>query len=370
MGSYTQKLANMRGRRLGLGTSGLLATASLGRALDSTSFSEAYESRSKSEATKYALGAMQALEPSYTQVSIQEGERVRNQLDTDLYKAGIPVTFEYQGSVPLDIHIRFASDIDLLVLHDKFVTLDWSGPTASTYSSHSHAKGSLIDDMMHLRRQCEEILKNRFPAATVDKSGAKSISLSGGSLKRKVDVVPSHWHDTSAYQISKEKHDREVRILHRDQQSMITNRPFLHIKRINEKDSVTNGGAKKVIRLLKNIKQDSARDIRLTSYDIASLVWHFDSVAMTKPYYLELSLVAETQRHLQVIADNPEWAKTLDVPDRSRKIIDSSEKLVALQGLKLEVDQLASDIARELNPQTDFSGYDMVRKSLNETYVL
>jgi len=41
--------------------------------------------------------------------------------------AGISATFEYQDSVPLNIHIRFASDIDLLVLHAAFVTVDWGG---------------------------------------------------------------------------------------------------------------------------------------------------------------------------------------------------------------------------------------------------
>lgn len=365
MGNYTQKLANMRSRRLGFfdSTNGLSKSASF---IEAAALTEAYETRAKTEAIKYALGAMQALESKYTQISFQEGERVRNQLNTGLQNAGIPATFEYQGSVPLNVHIRFDSDIDLLVIHDKFITFDGTGPKASAYNT---IQVSVLGEMLTLRSKCEQILEQKFPAVTVDKSGAKSISLSGGSLQRKVDVVPSYWHDTATYQITKAKHDREVKILNKDEYSLISNRPFLHMLRIEEKDFATNYGAKKAIRLLKNIRKDAIKDIKLSSYDIAALVWNFTNDALSKPYYLELSLVAETQRHLQFFVDNLEFTKTLDVPDLSRKIIDSPEKVLALQLLKMEVDQLAEDIARELKPLIYNSGYEAVQKSLMEAQV-
>ncbi|MBV6410672.1 MAG: hypothetical protein GAKPKEKM_01494 [Rhodocyclaceae bacterium] len=365
MGNYAQKLADMRSRRLGVDSVAVLSKSA--EFAEATTFREAYETRSQSEATKYALGAMQALEPKYTQVSVQEGERVRNQLNTGLQNVGIPVTFEYQGSVPLDIHIRFASDIDLLVLHDEFVTLDWTGPRASFYSRRT---GSILDDMLHLRKQCELILERQFPMVKVDKTGPKSISLSGGSLRRKVDVVPSHWHDTATFQATHAKHDREVKVLHRDERTLLTNRPFLHMKRIEDKDLVTHGGLKKVIRLLKNLKHDSGKDIKLTSYDIAALAWHLDDADLNKPYYLELSLIAEAQRYLQLLVNNPQLAVSLVVPDGSRNIIDLGEKFSALQLLKLEVDQLATDIARELTPQSYAGNYEAIRRSLMNAHVL
>lgn len=144
--------------------------------------------------------------------------------------------------------------------------------------------------MLNLRTSCESVLQAKFPAAKVDKSGSKSIALTGGSLRRKVDVVPSHWHDTAAFQQSRNKWDREVRILDKDAGRLISNRPFLHMQRIENKDVRTDGGAKKAIRLLKNIKRDSSHNIKLTSYDIAGLVWHLDDDALRKPNYLELSL--------------------------------------------------------------------------------
>lgn len=347
MSDYSQKLANMRARRQGSSVTALNKSESY--AADSVSFAEAYESRGKTEAIKYALGAMQELEARYTKISMEEGDRVREQLRLGLTNAGIPATFEYQGSVPLNIHIRFSSDIDLLVLHNGFVTLDWSAPGASSYIPCS---GSAVMDILRLRETCESILENKFPAAKVDKTGSKSISLTGGSLRRKVDVVPSHWHDTAAYQKSKAKIDREVKILNKDELCMIFNRPFLHMHRIELKDLRTNGGAKKVIRLLKTLKSDSPHKIELSSYDIAALVWNMDDLMLTKPYYLELSLIAEIQRYLQLLIDNPTHAFMLEVPDQSRSVLDSIEKFQTLKTLKTEIDILANDIAHEIGPLT------------------
>lgn len=346
MANYAEKLANMRARRKGFDSIGAI-NKSVSFAEDSVNLVEAYESRGTTEAVKYALGAMQALDAKYTKISLEEGDRVRDQLKTGLNNVGIPVVFEYQGSVPLDIHIRFASDIDLLVLHDGFITVDWNGPRAGAYSRRG---GSVLSDMLNLRTTCESVLEAKFPATKVDKTGPKSIALTGGSLRRKVDVVPSHWHDTAAYQQSYDKRDREVKILDKAAMEMISNRPFLHMQRIEDKDIRTGGGAKKAIRLLKNIKRDSSHSIKLTSYDIAGLVWHLDDDALRKPYYLELSLLVELQNHLQLLIVNPAYAKTLIVPDESRKILDSDEKLQSLKWLKIELDELLKSIGRELNP--------------------
>lgn len=343
---YRKRLQNLRTRRLGLDTPGA-GLRDDQRFTESLSRSEAYEQRGKTEALKYALGAMQQVDPDYTRISIEEGERVKSQLQTGLSTAGIPTTYEYQGSVPLNVHIRGVSDIDLLVLHGGFVTLDWRGPMASTYTA---INGHPVLDMLALRTTCESILVQKFPAATVDKTGAKAIALSGGSLRRKVDIVPAHWHDTASYQMSGQKHDRDVRVLDKSTPETVANRPFFHMKKIEEKDNVTQGGAKKVIRLLKNLRKDSDLDIALTSYDIASLVWHFDTQLLHRPSYLDVTLILGTQIMLNYFVQARSYTQSLSVPDGTRKIIDSPEKFLALVRLSSEVDQLVSDIARELEP--------------------
>ncbi len=362
---FKQRLQNLKQRRLGIDALAKSAALSDLRFADAASRTESYETRAKSDALKYGLGAMQEVDGRYTAICYEDGERVRAQLASGLAESAIRVTFDYQGSVPLNIHIRGTSDVDLLVLHDEFVTVDPSGPQAHTYS---HTGKSVIGEMGRLRSNCEQILPIRFPAATVNCGGSKSIRIEGGSLRRKIDVVPAHWHHTATYQASSRKHDREICILDTSVPTTIGNRPFMHMHCINAKDTLTKGGAKKVIRLLKNLSKDSGRGITLSSYDIAALTWHFDDASLNRPWYLEVALIAETQDHLHRFLQNRPYCEALMVPDQSRKIIDSPVKFASLIGLSMEVDELAAQIARELDPM-GIQTPQTIRKRLSEAYV-
>lgn len=348
---FDQRLRNLRDRRLGLTT----PLAKSVTAADSATLQtrvlkeEAYQRRAAGRATKYALGAMQAVDPEYTQNSYDEGDRVQRQL-RDALESEISVEFRYQGSVPLDIHIKGVSDIDMLVLRDDFHTYDPNGAAALAGHYRNPIADTPVSRMRRLRTRCETILTGAYPAANVDTSGAKSITLSGGSLRRKVDVVPSHWHDTAQYQLSGQEHERGVSILVKDENRTAKNLPFVHMKCINTKDIDTWGGTKKAIRLLKNLKNDSdyAKLIQLSSYDIASLVWHFPVSSLQVIDSKELTLLAASKLHLTWCAANKAAVMDLQTPDGTRKIIDSDAKFVGLQLLSLEVDQLTEGVAEDL----------------------
>lgn len=319
---------------------------------------EAYQRRTSELAIKYALGAMQAVDQEYTQNSYAEGDRVQQQL-RDQLAGEISVDFRYQGSVPLDIHIRGISDIDLLVLRDDFHTYDSNGLAARTGRYRNPIPDTTLGRMQRLRSRCETILTNAYPAATVDTSGSKSIALSGGSLRRKIDVVPSHWHDTVAYQASADEHQRGVAILIKNEARTAENLPFVHIKRINDKDLTTWGGTKKTIRLLKNLKSDSDYTslILLSSYDIASLVWQLPDSSLQVVNTKELSLLAAANLHLTWCATNKAEVMNLPTPDGTRKIIDSEEKFRGLQLLSFEVNQLVESVETELKKNSLFYGH-------------
>lgn len=55
-------------------------------------------------------------------------------------------------------------------------------------------------------------MKRVYYAAEVDNSGAKCITVTGGSLRRDVDVVPALWFDGIDYQNTLRKSDRGVKI--------------------------------------------------------------------------------------------------------------------------------------------------------------
>lgn len=326
---------------------------------------ESFEARSTGEWSRYALGAMQEVDPKYTATSVAEGERVKNQIKN---RIGTAITFEYQGSVPLNVHIRGVSDIDILVLLSSYLTYDANGSGTAVYLPWNGPSG--IDQLAHLRRELEIELKAAFYEADVDTSGDKAIGMSGGSLRRKVDVVPSHWHDPVAYQASKSKKDREVSIFQKHSSTTLRNRPFLHIDKVSEKDSRCNGGAKKIIRMLKNLKADcdNPSSISVNSYEIAGLVYHFEESQISLPVYRELALVAAARQQLDRMINNKQWTMELMTPDEIRRIIDSEAKFDSLRLLRAEVDELAKNLAIELTRGHWITDNEVIR-TLQESYV-
>jgi hypothetical protein len=347
------RLSKLSERRTGLDRLNRISRADSLSVLAKSLATDEYVRRAeKRQYTQYALGAMQAVDAEYTRISIEEAQRVGKQLSVGLNAVGISVQFRLQGSVPSDLHIRGVSDVDLLVLDDRYLTYDPKGARALT-SAYFPTHYVPVTELQVLRARAEAILRDKYPAADVDASGAKAIKLSGGSLRRPVDVVPAHWEDTFDYQSSNNETFRGVRILDKAVPTSVINLPFKHISKIDESNSLSFGGLKKAIRLCKNIKADAIDEgIRMTlsSFDIASLMWHAHPPSLTTNSSEELKILGETARHLDYLVRNPETASELLVPDGSRKVLDRPEKVESLVQLSLEIDDLALQVAREQQP--------------------
>lgn len=291
---------------------------------------EAFERVSSNPVIKYTAGAMEAMPKRSTEICWEEAMRVESQLQKRII--GIDVRFRLQGSVPLDVHIEHSSDVDLLTLMKDRNTLQ--------FLSHVRFQNDPnISSLMDLRSLCERQLALAFPAVEIDATGDKAISMTGGSLQRKIDVVPAVWHGYD----HQEEWERDISILHKQHQRLLNNRPFLHMKKINEKDQVTYGGAKRAIRLLKSLKRDSPREslITLSSYDIASLVWHMDNqrlMLLREPKNIGLLIMA-----MRDLIASP-LTMFLKTPDDSRAIFEDQGKMTALKILFSELNVLNEDI--------------------------
>lgn len=348
----SQRLQQLRTRRDGSrGTA--MDSATLGSIFNkSAPLAEPWELRGTGNQphTRYALGSMQAVSDTYTRVSKDTADRVANQLKERLAKVGINAEFKLQGSVPLDVHIRGVSDVDLLTLSNELFTYDPKGLRALRGDYTTPARRTSLEVLVELRSSVESSLEDAFPAATVNKAGAKAVKISGGSLARDVDVVPAHWADTFQYQATGNASDRGTRILDKKAITTIENEPFRHIELIGTRCDQIGGGLRKAIRLCKNVKADSDRKVTLPSFDIASVMYHANMDALRLGRYHELAILAETQRHLDLLACNHALAQTLYVPDGSRLIFDTAEKLHGLNELSRDMDELLSAVHAEHVP--------------------
>jgi len=277
---------------------------------------ESYEGLKEADSIRYVIGAMQPVDAKYTQNTYDEGERVKNHLKK-LIDSGYNIDFRYQGSVTNNTHIKVHSDIDILTIHLGFISLE--PPQIATIPY----QGNPVKDLCKLREDSYSILRTAFPAAEIDNTGAKSISLKGGSLKRKVDVVPSNWYDTVKYTDTKLEYYRGVMVLDYEKKVLIPNTPFFHNKLLDDKDANTLRNYKKVVRLLKTLKADAEVNINLSSYDIASLMYHLknsDYIIGNSP----LLLIYKSLEFLKYLYGNESYRNSLKVPDGSRCVFQSN----------------------------------------------
>ena len=321
--------------------------------------SESFENLKEVVGVKYTIGAMAPVDPQSTKVSIDEGNRVADSLIKSLLSNGESVTKRLQGSVALDVHIKGHSDVDMLIIVTNPVNIEQPQVSPNGYSPATDTRG-LVNIARAVRIKSEQILPLNFPKVEVDSTGNKSIALEGGSLKRKVDIVPAIWFDSTKYQRSGQEHDRGIKIYHKEDHELLLNYPFTHIKMINDRDTQFSGNLKCVIRLMKNMiadmpdyKKRAAK--KLSSYDLAAIAFHMNA-DLNVPQYMRLSLVEKTRVHLSLLNSAKTYRDTLDVPDGSRKIFNTDEKAGALEVLTSEITDLANAIYKELEPYK--VGYD------------
>lgn len=346
-----ERLSRLGNRRAGLDRIGLLNESARTEILAKSLVGQKWQKRALNKPfTRYALGAMQPVDDQYTRVSVQTAERVGNQLRTSLTPIITEPEFRLQGSVPLNIHIRGVSDVDLLVLRGDYLTFDPFGSRGTGGFYTSPTTRTSVEVLRELRALSEGALKDKYPAAKVDTSGGKAIKISGGSLARPVDVVPSHWHDSVTYQSSGFEFVRPVVIFDKKQSTTIENLPFLHINEIQRRCDSVFGGLRKAIRLCKNLKADLGEEgikLDLPSFDLAALLFHADIAGLAKGQIYELAILAEVQRFLDVIYHQADFAFSLRTPDGTRTIFDSQAKYDAAKRLSVHMDDLLSEVAAE-----------------------
>jgi hypothetical protein len=294
----------------------------------------------------YLVESMQPIDAQFTENTFKEGIRVRDQLANNLPSKYLP-EFDFQGSVTNDTHIRIHSDIDLLALNGCFISLDPGSPNSSPYG------GNAMEELKSMRSDAARLLKSNFPEVTVDASPGKSISLQGGSLNRKIDVVIGNWWDTELWKQYQVKMARGVRILDTKVSTLIHNKPFWHNYEIDTKDNKTRG-LRKVIRLLKTLKYDADPELNISSYDIAAIAWNMSEPALTVQPGAYFLLASNARNELKRFTDNDALRGGLKVPNGTRTVfgVDGA----TIEGLRQLHAELADLILRiEIARITSFS---------------
>ncbi len=312
-----------------------------------SNYSEAFEKQT-GQSTKYMLGAMAPLDSKATARLVLQGDRVEAQLKERLRPTYPGIEFRRQGSVSNGTHIKYYSDVDVLTIIDKFVSLEPPQQASSPYA------GNPNDDLLTLRTDCVTHLVAAFPAATVDNTGSTSIAISGGSLACQVDVVPANWYDTVAYSQNQGDHTRGIMVYNREDKVRKKNYPFLFNARIAAHDLAYVGVPRALIRLLKSLKADYEQDqagktINFSSFDICSIIYRMPTEGLSVLRTDPLEITRQMLLWMDVLIGQQVLRDSLKVIDDSRLIFNEADKLAGLQTLRGELGALRADVMKEHN---------------------
>jgi hypothetical protein len=288
-------------------------TSILPKSLRESEIKKLLKSSGLSENEYWIFNSMKEVGDDYRRKSYQEADRIVKQL----HNKGITnIDINYQGSVTNNTCIKYASDIDLLIIIQDFITMEPPLKAENPYS------GDPLRTLKILRNLCENIIQESFPTASIDAAKSKCIHVSGGSFKREIDVVICNWVDTVTYQEHLLDFYRGINVLDICKNTRIKNFPFLHNELLNKKDSSTNGGYKKFVRLVKSIKSDADDVIDVSSYDLTSLLYHMeDDIILESHSFYEI--LENIEEYFIYLNNNYDELAKLFVPNNTVRIIDS-----------------------------------------------
>lgn len=311
-----------------------------------------------SKVLEYVKRSMQGVAKDYTDKSLEAGTNVKNHLKEVLSA----VDYEYQGSVMTNTHIKGNSDIDLLVLCDKFYYADnafvekqfnnaLNSYTLNTYQVdrlRSHVanvgsyEGNSSQDLRNIRLKSEGQMKTVY--SICDTSKSKCIAITNQSLHRDVDIVVAAWHKTYEGIRDSVTKKNSIRIYDKDQNDVgRVESPFVSIERINTKDSAVYGRLKRMIRFVKTLKYDSKDEIDLSSFEINAICYNiYVNKYSGKTFYDLVPILA--QEFAKIITDT-NYRNDIVSVDGSEYIFRGKEgKIGPLGQMYLEIDGLLKDL--------------------------
>ena len=310
------------------------------------------------DVVKYVKRAMSPVGEDYTKRTKEAGEAAKQHL-----RDNIPnVSFEYQGSVMTNTHIRGASDIDLLVMCEKFYGTDIFKVREEINKSYSHSlnemsrlqdynrnfspyQGNSNEDLRQLRISIEKVMRENY--SLCDTSKAKSVKITNQHLHRDVDVVTSSWFQSYDYVLSgMPPEKRGIKIYNKETgEAEGPDYPFLSISRINNRSEETNGRLKKMIRFLKNVRTDVGLDKYLSSFDINAICYSIPVGTYAYSDYKEL--VTIVWRHMYNMWCQDKLNELKSVVGDEYVFLNKPEKIAAFKKLEDEVYKIKQDLDNE-----------------------
>ncbi len=211
-----------------------------------------------------------------------DGKEIRTLTDdtfafaSDMRSANKNITLLTQGSYANKTNIPKQSDVDVAVILES--TFTYKLREGLTRERYGFTEGTFT--AQGLKDEVEDALKKYYKQGV--ERHDKSIKVYGNSYRVDADVVPAYryrdYSDDYFFNINNFKKAIEIRL---DSGGRIINYPEQHIELGRVKNKETDYRYKRIVRIVKNLKEDM-KDNRIpvssnvSSFGVESLLWNVD----------------------------------------------------------------------------------------------
>jgi hypothetical protein len=304
--------------------------------------SDAFNEHDYSAVLLYALDSMCEVEPSYANKAFHIGKRIQEKLSKELKNRKYNVDFRYQGPIQTETHIVLYGDIELMVIAE------------SVYSEPWKVVKNITMEMM-------DILTQGSVYQRVDNSDKLKIRVQTLKPSCEINILPAVWLENKEYKETKREIDRGVTEFNMLRKTRRRYLPFKHIARINGKDAKTNGGLKRVIRLLRTLVQDTETTIDLTPQEIESIMYAIPEKQLIYEAKKPLALLNIAFAQLSRLSQDLTYLQKLVSPSERELVFGrKAYKQAEINRLKDNLNELISALSKELK-EDDKNLYSEIR---------
>ena len=219
-----------------------------------------------------------ALSPTEEQRAENTIKMIKSAIDASDNLRAMDIEVFTQGSFANNTNVRSDSDVDVCVmLKDTFF---YDLPEGKSASDYGITPSSMT--FQRYRDLVKNALEDKFGASYVA-DGNKSLKIRENTYHVQADVVPAFQY--RRYTTTVGRYHEGTRFYAKDG-SQVTNYPKVHIKNGTNKNNRTNYKYKKLVRIMKHVKNEMVDDgktngDKITSFLVECLVWNVPDSTIT-----------------------------------------------------------------------------------------
>lgn len=294
-------------------------------AIRSHVLSPSFEDESMDLCVRYALESMQEVDSAYAYKVYANTRKIHEILNKVFKSKGIKAVVRYQGPLRTDTHIRLYGEVDMLFILEEEAT-------------HK--------EVFQLGQILKETV-SKIPHQGVDYSDGIRIKLHTQKPNCKINLIPAAWINNPQFMDGRNEIYRGIVVYNFKNKTRKKHLPFLNMARMYNKDIETEGGYKRMIRLLKSLATDDS--IALSSYELAGMVYRIDDEDLRAEQGRELSILPKVSSFVRELVEDKSIMDLLLSPSDKELVFGThTEKFDALKKLDRALTCLIKDLSETL----------------------